>query len=164
MHTRVVQIPHGPTLLVRPLANGDVRTVRTVLGRLGPASLRARFNGTKGCLSDRELAELATVDASHHALVAFVEDDPEPIGLAGLLRAGRSAEVSFVVADSYQHRGIGTALVDELFAVARAAGIAEVTALAATENRAALALIRHTADVVDVRLEGPELAIRAAIA
>ena len=55
-------------------------------------------------------------------------------------------------------------LVDELFAVARAAGISHVTALAATENRAALALLRRAADVVDVRLEGPELSIRAAIA
>ena len=47
---------------------------------------------------------------------------------------------------------------------ARAAGISEITALAGSENRAALALVRRVADVREVEFDGPELSIRAAIA
>ena len=75
-----------------------------------------------------------------------------------------SAEIAFAVADSYQHRGIGSALAAELIADARAAGITEITALASSDNPAALALLRRIADVLDVQFEGPELSIRAAIA
>ena len=91
--------------------------------------------------------------------------DPQPVAIAQLARTGpHSAEIAFAVADSHQHRGIGSALAAELLADARAAGITQITALASSGNPAALALLRRTANVVDVRFEGPELSIRAAIA
>jgi ribosomal protein S18 acetylase RimI-like enzyme len=164
VYTRVIKPRHGPTLLVRPLERGDTATVSAVFERLGEQSRRARFNGPKPCLTPSELEQLAAVDSSHHALVAYVEGDPQPIAIARLARNGSSAEIAFAVADSHQHRGIGSALAAELIADARAAGITEITALASSDNPAALALLRRTADVVDVRLEGPELSIRAAIA
>ena len=165
MHTRVLKPRHGPTLLVRPLERGDVATVSAVFEQLGEQSRRARFNGPKPCLTPAELEQLATVDRSHHALVAYVEGDPRPIAIARLARnENNSAEIAFAVADSHQHQGIGSALAAELIADARAAGITEITALASSDNPATLALLRRTADVVDVRFEGPELSIRAAIA
>ena len=94
-----------------------------------------------------------------------MEGDPQPVAVAQLARTGRdSAEIAFAVADDYQQRGIGSALAAELLADARAAGITQITALAASDNPAALALLRRTANVTDVRFEGPELSIRAAIA
>jgi ribosomal protein S18 acetylase RimI-like enzyme len=164
MHTRVLTPKHGPTLLVRPLRRGDVRTVMAVFGRLGEQSRRDRFNGPKPCLTRVELRQLAAIDCNHHALVAYVEGDPQPVAIARLVREGHTAEIAFAVADDYQHRGIGSALTSELLADARAAGITEITALASSGNRAAVALLRRTANVLDVELQGPELAIRAAIA
>lgn len=165
METRALDLPHGPTIVVRPLANGDVATVSAVFDRLGDESRRRRFNGAKPCLSGAELAELARADGSHHALVAHVVGDPRPAALAQLVRTSRdSAEIAFVVADEHQHRGIGSALTRMLLDDARAAGIKEITALASGDNRAAVALIRRIADVLEVRLEGPEQSIRAAIA
>ena len=165
METRALDLPHGPTILVRPLQNGDVDTVVAVFRRLGDESRRRRFNAAKPCLTEAELALLARVDASHHALVAYVVGDPRPAGLAQLARTSRdSAEIAFVVADVHQHRGIGSALTRMLLDDARAAGITEITAQASGENRAALALIRRSARVLDIRLEGPEQTIRAAIA
>jgi ribosomal protein S18 acetylase RimI-like enzyme len=165
MNTRTLKPRHGPRLFVRSLARGDVATVKAVFSRLGEASRRARFNGPKPCLSAAELEQLARVDASHHALVAHVVGDPQPAAIARLVRTGRdTAELAFAVADCYQHRGIGSALAAELLADARAAGITIVTALAAADNRAALALMRRCATVLDLRLEGSEVAIRAAIA
>jgi ribosomal protein S18 acetylase RimI-like enzyme len=164
MHTRVLKPKHGPILLVRPLRHGDVRTVLAVFERLGAQSRRTRFNGPKPCLSAAELRELAAEDRSHHALVAYVEGDSQPVAIARLVRDGETAEIAFAVADDYQHRGIGSTLAAELIADARASGIRVITALASSDNPAAVALLRRTAKVLDVRLEGPELSIRAAIA
>ncbi|HEY5059071.1 MAG TPA: GNAT family N-acetyltransferase [Gaiellaceae bacterium] len=164
MQTRALALPHGPLLLVRPLRGGDVETVDAVFRRLGESSRHARFNGPKPCLSPAELEQLARVDTSHHALVGHVEGDPKPAAIARLVRTGRdSAELAFAVADRYQHLGIGSTLARELLADARAAGITQVTALARADNRAALALMRRSATVLDLRLEGPEVAITAVL-
>jgi ribosomal protein S18 acetylase RimI-like enzyme len=164
MHTRVLTPKQGPTLLVRPLRHGDVRTVMGVFKRLGEQSRRARFNGPKPCLSRSELRQLAVVDRTRHALVAYVEGDQQPVAIARLVRDGHVAEIAFAVADEYQQRGIGSALAAELVADARAAGITEITALVSSDNPAAVALLRRIANTLDIRLEGPQLSIHAAIA
>jgi ribosomal protein S18 acetylase RimI-like enzyme len=164
VYTRVLHLEHGRSLIVRPLRHGDVRTVVAVFARLGDESRRARFNGAKPCLSRADLRQLAAVDSTHHALVAYADGDPQPVAIARLVRDGCSAEIAFAVADDYQNRGIGSALASELLADARAAGITEITAVAWSTNSAAVALLHRTARVLDVRLEGPELSIRAAIA
>ena len=164
MHTRVLRPRRGPTLLVKPLRHGDVRTVMGLFERLGEQSRRTRFNGPKPSLSASELEQLALIDGAHHALVAYVEGDPRPVAIARLVRHGCSAEIAFAVADEYQQRGIGSALAAELIADARAAGITEISALVSSDNPAAVALLRRIANVFDIRLEGPELSIRAAIA
>ena len=164
MHTRFLTPKHGPTLLVRPLRHGDVGTVMAVFERLSEQSRRARFNGPKPRLSTTELEQLARVDSTRHVLVAYLEDDPRPVALARLVRDGGSAEIAFEVADEYHRLGIGSTLTAELLADARAAGIAEITALVSSDNSAAVALLRRILDVLDIRFEGPELSIRAALA
>jgi ribosomal protein S18 acetylase RimI-like enzyme len=163
VNTRVLKPKHGPTILVRPLRNGDVDTVLAVFHRLGERSRRRRFNGAKTHLTEEELWQLALVDRTHHVLVAYVEGDPDPVAIARLVRDGRSAEIAFEVANDYQQRGIGSALTEELLADARTAGITEITALVSGDNPAAVALLRRTLDTLDISLEGPELWIRAAI-
>jgi ribosomal protein S18 acetylase RimI-like enzyme len=130
-------------MLVRPLRGGDVDTVLAVFHRLSEESRRTRFNGAKARLPEEELWHLAKVDATHHALVAYVEGDPDPVAIARLVRDGRSAEIAFEVASDYQQRGIGSALTEELLADARAAGISEITALVASDNPAA-PLVGHS--------------------
>ena len=163
MHTRVVEPKQGPTLLVRPLRRGDIDTVMAVFERLGDESRRRRFNGWKPRLGEKELRWLAAVDSRHHALVANVDGDPRPVAIARLVRSGSSAEIAFEVADEYQQRGIGTALTTELLADACAAGITEITALVASDNPTAIALLRRALRAPEVRFEGRELSIRAAV-
>jgi GNAT superfamily N-acetyltransferase len=159
MHTRSLKPKHGPKILVRPLADGDTATVEAVFERLGEESRRTRFNGPKWRLGEKELRWLATVGPSHHALVAWADGDPEPIAIA---RLGGSAEVAFEVADEYQGRGIGSALIALLVADARAAGICEITALVRSDNPAAVAILRHVLGRrLELRFEGPELLVRA---
>jgi ribosomal protein S18 acetylase RimI-like enzyme len=163
MHTRVVKVKRGPEIIVRPLRPGDTATVQAVFERLGEESRRARFNGAKPRLRGQELCRLAVVDATHHVLVAFVDGDPQPVAIARLVRRGASAEIAFEVADAYHGHGIGSALTQELVADACAAGIAEVTALVRSDNRAALAVLGRALGQLELRFEGPEMLVRAAL-
>src|SRR6476660_6813954 len=104
-------------ITIRTLRNGDTGTVAAVFGRLSDESRRQRFGGPKPRLSTDELDLLARVDATHHVLVAHVDGDPEPAGLARLVRIGRrSAEVAFEVAVELQatvtgsHRAVASLL------------------------------------------------------
>jgi ribosomal protein S18 acetylase RimI-like enzyme len=164
MHTRALPLKDGRVIFVRHLRDGDVETVRAVFERLGERSRRARFNGPKPRLSQLELEYLARVDATRHVLVAYLAGEERPIAIARLVRDGASAEVAFEVVDEHQQRGIGSALTAELLADARAAGITEVTALVASDNKAAMSLLRRVLGKLDVRFEGPELTVSAALA
>ncbi|HEU5476598.1 MAG TPA: GNAT family N-acetyltransferase [Gaiellaceae bacterium] len=161
MHTRIVKPKHGPEILVRPLRAGDTATVLAVFERLGDESRRARFNGPKWRLGEKELRWLATVGPGHHALVAWADGDSEPVAIARLVRIGAGAEIAFEVADAYQGRGIGSALTRLLVADALAAGIREVTALVRSDNPAAIAMLRRVLGRLELRIEGPDLLVRA---
>jgi ribosomal protein S18 acetylase RimI-like enzyme len=163
MHTRALRTASGTTIHVRPLRDGDTATVLAVFERLGERSRRRRFNGPKPRLTSADLAHLAAVDGTRHALVAYVPGDERPVAIARLVRQGRSAEIAFEVADEQQGHGIGSALTAELLADARAAGITEITALVSSDNPAAVSLLRRVARVLDVRYEGAELSLRAAL-
>ena len=165
MHSRIVHTKKLGPLTIRPLRDGDVETVAALFGRLGDESRVRRFNAAKPHLSDHELAQLARVDSRRHALVAYVEGDPEPAGIAQLVRDGSRcthAEIAFAVADRYHGRCVGSALVDLLAADARAAGVTHLTATIRSSNRAAYSLVRKVARVIGVQHEAGEAAIVAA--
>src|SRR5206468_9314091 len=103
-------------------------TVSALFARLGERSRERRFCGGKPRLSDLELANLARVDRGHHVLVGYLDGDPEPVGIARLVRDGSSGEVALAVADAHQGRRVGSILASELAADARAAGITSLTA------------------------------------
>ena len=163
MHTRIVKPKHGPEIVVRPLRRGDTATVQAVFDRLGEASRVARFNGVKPRLGEQELRWLAAVGATHHALVAYVDGDPAPVAIARLIRFGGSGEIAFEVADEYQGLGIGSVLAQELVSDACAAGVVEVTALVRSDNPKALAVLHRALGQLELRIDGPEMVVRAPI-
>jgi len=155
-HDGLMQTRHVDGLTIRVLRNGDTATVATLFERLGSRSRERRFCGAKPRLSEHDLALLARVDDTHHVLVGFVDGDPEPVGIARLVRDGRAAEVAFEVADAYQRRGIGTILTRELAADARAAGINELQATVCGDNPPAISLLSRVAQSLHVRWRGGE--------
>ena len=56
---------------------------------------------------------------------------------------GESCEFALVVADAFQGKGVGTALMQALFERARAQGIARMHGEVLTENANMLELVRH---------------------
>lgn len=143
-------------LTIRPLRDGDTATVASLFSRLGSRSRERRFCGAKPRLSDVELATLARVDATHHVLVGYLDRDPQPAGIARLVRNGSTGEVAFEVADAHQGRGIGSILARELAADARAAGITHLVATVCGDNPRIVSLLRRLAGTFDVRWQGGE--------
>jgi GNAT superfamily N-acetyltransferase len=151
MHARYID-----GITIRQLRDGDTETVATLFERLGARSREQRFCGAKPRLRDVELAALARVDGEHHVLVAYLDGDPEPAGMARLVRDGRSAEIAFEVADAHQGRGIGSVLARELAANARAAGITELVATVCGDNAAVVSLLKRLASSLHVTWQGRE--------
>lgn len=147
---------------IRPLRRGETDVVQAVFDQLGVHSRLLRFGGAKTALSPAELDQLTLVDGRRHALVAFA--GPVPIGIARLVRDAddpATAEVAYAVADDWQGRGVGTALLERLTADARAAGVTRLRAFLHAENRRSLSLLRRVATIVETRSAGSELEILA---
>ena len=142
MHSRFVD-----GLTIRPLRDGDTTTVAALFARLGERSRERRFCGAKPRLSELELSNLARVDANHHVLVGYLDGDPDPVGIARLVRSGPSAEIAFAVSDAHQSRRVGSILAGELAADARAAGITELVATVCGDNPRVVALIKRLGSV-----------------
>jgi len=156
----------GRTVTVRALADGDTATVASLFERLSPASRERRYHAAKPHLTAQELGRLAQVGPDSHVLVAHIDGDPRPAGMARLVRdaSDRTAgELAFEVADRYHGRGIGTLLVELLMADARAAGIRRVGAWVQTSNRPALGLLRRVLDRSTVHVEGAETLVVATV-
>jgi acetyltransferase len=130
-------------ITIRPLRNGETGAVQAVFDRLGPRSRLLRFGGAKSVLTPYDLEHLARVDSDHHVLVALVKG--APVGIARLVRDGRSAEVAVEVADEWQGRRVGTLLMARLADDARAAGIERLHAVVDPDNTASRALMRRAA-------------------
>jgi len=130
-------------ITIRPLRNGETGAVQAVFDRLGPRSRLLRFGGAKSVLTPYDLEHLARVDADHHVLVALVKG--APVGIARLVRDGRTAEVAVEVADEWQGRRVGTLLMARLADDARAAGIERLHAVVDPDNTASRALMRRAA-------------------
>ena len=143
-------------LTIRPLRNGDTGTVAALFDRLGPRSREKRFCGAKPRLSENELTALARVDGRHHVLVGYVDGDPQPAGIARLVRNEAAAEVAFAVADAYQGRGIGSILACELATDARAAGIRQLLATVCGDNPPVVSLLKIVGKSLLVTRRGRE--------
>lgn len=134
------RLPDGASILIRPIRADDKRMLEDGLRQLSEESVHRRFLTPKSSFSRTELRYLTEVDGRDH--VALVVEDPrQPV--RRLIAVGRfvrlhddpeAAEVAIVVADDWQGRGVGSALVAQLAAQARGHGIRHFTATMAADN------------------------------
>jgi len=168
MHTQAFENRSlGKVVTVRPLTNGDTGTIASLFDRLSPASRERRYHSAKPRLAPNELAYLARVGPDNHVIVAYVDGDLLPAGMARVVRDASdrtSGELAFEVADCYQGNGLGKLLIEMLLADARAAGIRRVDAWVQTSNRSALGVLRRALGRTTVRVEGAETLVAATLA
>ena len=141
-YSAVEQLRDGRTLEIRALRPDDRDDMLAAVDRTSMQSLQRRFFVPKRGFSDKEVSFFMNVDFTNHvALVAEIDEGGQPIIAGGgryiVTRPGQ-AELAFVVVDAYQGKGIGKALMSHLLALARNAGLKELTAEVLPENTAML--------------------------
>jgi len=135
----------GSQVLVRQVQAADAALLADGFARLSDRSRRMRFLTRKDQLSAAELRYFTDIDHHHHEALGALSPGGRGVGVARYVRDTadpRTAELAVTVVDEWQGRGLGTALVAQLSARARQAGIARFTALAAAGNTAVAALLR----------------------
>jgi len=128
----------GSRIEIRDQRPEDRAGLLDAFGRMGEEARYSRFFSPKPGLSEAEIAHFMTVDfVNHVALVAVVEAaGSRQIAGAGryLLTRPGTAEIAFGVGDPYQGRGIASALIRHLAAIARGAGLQILQAEVLAEN------------------------------
>ncbi|MDF2972265.1 MAG: family acetyltransferase [Microvirga sp.] len=141
-YTATETLRDGRTVEIRALRPEDRAGMLAAVGRTSQQSLYRRFFTFKRGFSDQEVDFYVNVDfVDHVALVAVLEEDGQPVIVAGgryiVVRPGE-AEVAFVVDDAHQGRGLGAALMRHLAALARQAGLKALSADVLPANAAML--------------------------
>jgi nucleotide-binding universal stress UspA family protein/GNAT superfamily N-acetyltransferase len=151
---RTITLRDGARATLRPIAPEDKPLVAASFERLSEESRYRRFFTTKNELSAAELDYLVDVDhADHEAIIAIDPSSGEALGVARYIRSEDDAEVAEVavtVADDWQRRGLGRALLHRLTYRARREGVHRFSALVQSDNPRALGLL---ADVGDTQTE-----------
>jgi RimJ/RimL family protein N-acetyltransferase len=142
----------GTSLRVRPVRGDDAPFLIEGLSRLSQRSRLMRFLAPKTGFSSAELRYLTEIDHyDHEALSAITRPDGQGIAIARYVRDRThpdSAEVGIAVVDDWQHRGVGTALLELLQARASDAKIVRFTGLVSSENDVIPQLLRRLDGVV----------------
>lgn len=134
-------------LQIRPIQPDDAPRLEQGLKRLSDETIRRRFLAAKPRFTKRELTYLTEIDGHDHiALVAL--DGEALVAVARCVRLPdrpNTAEMAVVVADPYQGQRLGTRMVEDLAARAKAAGITRFAGTMLPDNLPALALMAHIA-------------------
>ncbi|MGN6160348.1 MAG: GNAT family N-acetyltransferase [Marmoricola sp.] len=142
-------------LEIRDLTAADRDLLADLPTRVSPQSAIARFHGALTSLSEPLLDRLLDLDpGQREAIVALA--DGVMIAVARYARDGETdtAEIAVLVADAWQHRGLGDELLHRLTHRARSAGIARFRADMLATNTAARHLISAAGPVVHQRQDG----------
>ena len=142
---RTITLRDGARVTLRPIAPEDKPLLAASFDRLSEESRYRRFFTTKPALSAAELDYLVDVDhQDHEAIVAIDRSSGEGLGVARYIRSTDDvevAEVAVTVADDWQGRGLGRALLDRLTYRARREGVRRFSALVQSDNLASVGLL-----------------------
>ena len=138
----------GRRVEIRALRHEDRNGLEEAVSRTSAESLRRRFFSLRRHFSDQEMEFFSNIDfVNHVALVVVADEGGGPVIVGGgryvVLEPGR-AEVAFALIDDYQGQGIGAALMRDLAAIARDAGLKELIAEVLPENMAMLKVFKKS--------------------
>ncbi len=142
---RTVTLRDGARVTLRQLTRDDRQRLAASFSRLTEEPRYRRFFTTKNELSEADLDYRVDVDhRDHEAIIAIDPETDELVGVARYVRLtedGEVAEVAVTVADDWQQRGLGRALLDRLTYRARQEGVRCFSALVQNDNRASFGLL-----------------------
>ena len=157
-YAAVEPLRDGRALEIRALRPADREGLAASVRRTSEETRYRRFFAPKRSFSEKEVEFYLNVDfVGHVALVAVLEEAGQPVIVGGgryiVSEPGR-AEVAFAVDDPHQGLGIATRLMRHLVAIARAAGLRELTAEVLPDNAPMLKVFERCGLAVTTRREG----------
>ncbi|MFI6079017.1 GNAT family N-acetyltransferase [Actinoplanes sp. NPDC051343] len=156
----------GLTILLRPIRADDATAMLQFHARMSERTRYLRFFSNYAQVPPSHLQRFVNVD--HHdreALVAWAGGAIVGVGRYDRLSPDApNAEVSLVVEDGYQRRGIGSTLLRQLAQAARSNDITEFVATILPENIAILHLVRSFDHHVERKFAGGLVQLSFALA
>jgi GNAT superfamily N-acetyltransferase len=151
---KVMTLPDGTSVVVRPICADDAARLRRMFHRLSPTTVYRRFFSPIVRPRESVLHHLATVDHDRREAVVALDGD-EIVGVARYDASGVAgqAEIAVTVEDAWQHRGLGTLLLRRLTKLARQHGYDHFFASMLADNRPAMAMLQHMAPGSRVALD-----------
>jgi acetyltransferase len=148
---RAMTLADGRSVIVRPVLPQDAEAERAFFAALSPPSRRRRFHGVVNRLPDGALQAMTSIDYRRHvALVAEARCDDGAFGPTWLVADARyvlddegDAEFALAVADDWQGRGLGRAMLEQLGRHARAHGLRRLEGTVLADNLPMLALLER---------------------
>jgi acetyltransferase len=142
------QLRDGTPVLIRPMKPEDAELEQDFVRKLSPETRYFRFMSALRELSPSLLAKLTQIDYDREiALIALIEQEGETVQI-GLSRYATnpdatSCEFAVVVADEFQHSGVGRYLMERLIDTARARGLQQMKGVFLSSNERMLRFVKH---------------------
>lgn len=158
-------LPEGIDLIIRPIRPEDAEIEQAFVRGLSQESKYFRFVSSLQELSPAMLARFTQIDYDREmALIAVLEEDHREteVGVARYVinPDGESCEFALVIADAWQHKGIGHKIMDTLMDIARDKGLKTMEGDVLASNRSMLSLVTSLGFVVG---EGEEPSIKKVV-
>ena len=153
-------LPDGDELTVRPAGPEDTEGI---LGLHADCSPRSRYRRYLSGSDEPEASRVTRMLSATRGLTLVAERESEPriVAMANLVYEGTEAEVALLVADAYQRRGVGTALLRRAVRLAVGAGVEALHAHVHADNAAMLATMGRLARPLRVGADGKFLTLTA---
>lgn len=153
---------YGQAISIRPIRPEDLDIETEFVQGLSAETRYNRLFSDGTYISPEQLKQLTRIDyARDMALIATVmlEDREVEIGVARYVLSGdnRTCEFAITVADAWQHRGIGRALMLNLIDSAAGAGIETMVGDILSSNARMLHFIRSLGFTLEASPDGPEI-------
>jgi len=161
---RDVATTTGLTLHLRPIRPGDADLLVAFHERLSPGAVYRRYFSWHPELSAKEVNRYTIVDyVDRLALIVTDGDALVAVGRYDRVPDSHDAEVAFIVADAYQHQGIGLLLLHNLAGAARLRGITSFSAETQADNRNMMNVFRESGFHVRASIDDEVLSVRFSI-
>lgn len=148
----------GTELLFRPIRPTDDKSLRDMFYALSEQSIAFRFFQPIKAFTHKFIQDFTTIDYSKDmAIAALIKDigGEQIVGVAHyyLNQSTSRAEVSFLVRDDWQAKGIGTDLLEILTDIARKRGVSGFDARVTAQNQLMLSIFYNSGFKVTTKKE-----------
>jgi len=163
-----VTLADGTVVHMRPIRPEDAELERAFVESLSEETRFFRFFYQLNALSPAMLARFTQVDYDREMALVAIDETKSDRSIVGVARytmdpGQKSAEFAIVVTDTWQQRGVGRALMNQLVACARARGLSRIEGSVLRANRNMLRFTQslgfaahdnpEDAELVDIVLE-----------